>query len=310
MSLDVNAKVNKKRDGLQKITWINQDTLSGWLFISPMLLGFTIFMFIPIGFAFYMSLTDWPLLGQAEFVGTANYQAIVQDPEFGQVMKNTIVFTAGLVPLNIALALSLALLLRHPIPGMGIFRTIMFVPVVTSLVVWAIVWKYMFATDFGFVNSILALIGIDQQAWLYNSSLAMPVVVITSVLKNVGLNMVLFLAGLQMVPNNLYEAARIDGAGRWRQFRNITLPIISPTIFLATIITIIGAMKIFAQIFVMTRGGPENSTKVIVYYIWEKSFRLFEMGYAAAAAFILFFIIFAFTLVQWSLRKRWVYNED
>ncbi|PAD17110.1 carbohydrate ABC transporter permease [Shouchella clausii] len=309
MNADVQAKWRQKKKRPRK-PMFKRDELAGWLFISPMLLGFTIFMFVPIGFAFYMSFTDWPLLGQSEFIGTANYQAIVQDPEFQQVMKNTVLFTAGLVPFNIILALGLALLLRHPLPGMSLFRTIVFVPVVTTLVVWAIVWRYMFATDFGFINSILAWFGIEPQAWLYNKNLAMPVVILTSVLKNVGLNMVLFLAALQMVPKNLYEAARIDGAGSWRQFKNITLPIISPTVFLATIITIIGAMKIFAQIFVMTKGGPESSTKVIVYYIWEKAFRLFDMGYASAAAFILFFVIFAFTLIQWWLRKRWVYNED
>ncbi|MBG9783057.1 carbohydrate ABC transporter permease [Shouchella lehensis] len=307
MNVDIQPEQNQTK---RRKPFFKQDTLAGWLFLSPMLIGFTVFMFVPIGFAFYMSFTDWPLLGQSEFIGAANYRAIVQDPEFQQVMGNTILFTAGLVPFNILLALGLALLLRHPLPLMGMFRTIVFVPVVTTLVVWAIVWRYMFATDYGFINSILAWVGVEPQAWLYSKDLAMPAVIITSVLKNVGLNMVLFLAALQMVPKNLYEAARIDGAGSWRQFQNITLPIISPTVFLATIITIIGAMKIFAQIFVMTRGGPESSTKVIVYYIWEKAFRLFDMGYASAAAFILFFLIFAFTLIQWWLRKRWVYNED
>ncbi|UFU01429.1 sugar ABC transporter permease [Radiobacillus kanasensis] len=275
-----------------------------------MFLGFTIFMFGPIVFSLYMSFTDWPLLGSAEFIGIDNYKAVVQDPEFETVLKNTFIFTGGLVPLNICLALGLALLLKDKLPGIGFFRTAIFVPVVTSLVVWAIVWKYMFATDYGFINQILGLFGMEARAWLYDTDLAMPVVIFISVLKNVGLNMILFLAGLQLVPKGLYEAAKIDGANRFRQFFNVTLPIITPTIFLTTIITIIGAMKIFAQIYVMTRGGPENSTKVLVYYIWEKAFQSFEMGYASALAFILFFIILIFTLIQWQLRKRWVYNED
>lgn len=289
---------------------LTSDTISGWLFISPMFIGFSLFMFGPILFALYMSLTDWPLLGEASFIGFDNYQSIINDDEFGQVFKNTLVFTGGLVPLNILLALGLALLLNKKLAGIGFFRTTIFVPVVTSLVVWAIVWKYMFSTDYGFVNQLIEMFGGEGKNWLFSKELAMPVVIITSVLKNVGLNMILFLAGLQLVPQNLYEAARIDGANRLSQFKNITLPIITPTIFLTTIITIIGAMKIFTQIYVMTRGGPENSTKVLVYYIWEKAFQLFDLGYASAAAFILFFIILIFTLIQWQLRKRWVYNED
>src|SRR5690625_1761130 len=193
------------------------DSITGWLFISPMFIGLCLFMFGPILFAFYMSLTEWELIGDSTFIGIGNYKTIMNDSEFLIVLKNTIIFTGGLVPLNISLALILALLLNNHIPGIGLFRTAIFVPVVTSLVVWAIVWKYMFATDFGFVNQILGLVGIEQQAWLYNKKLAMSVVIFTSVIKNVGLNMILFLAGLQMVPKGLYEAARIDGANRFRQ---------------------------------------------------------------------------------------------
>ncbi|WP_258959081.1 carbohydrate ABC transporter permease [Paenibacillus tyrfis] len=188
--------------------------LTGWLFVAPMVLGFVTLLLIPLVTAFYMSLTDWPLLGEATFTGLDNYRTILTDSEFWKVLGNTVYFAAGLVPLNIILALLLAVPLSKSLPGMGMYRTVMFIPVMTSLIVWSIVWKYMFATDSGFINQLLQLIGIQGPAWLYNTKLAMPAVIVTSVLKNVGLNMVLFIAALQQVPVQLYEAARIDGASK------------------------------------------------------------------------------------------------
>ncbi|TVY07482.1 carbohydrate ABC transporter permease [Paenibacillus cremeus] len=282
----------------------------GWLFVSPMVLGFLILMIGPLFFAFYMSLTDWPLLGDANFIGFDNYRNIVSDALFWKVLGNTFYFAAGLVPLNIVIALSLALMLAKNKRWMGLFRTAIFVPVITSLIVWSIVWKYMFATDSGFINQILQLFGVTGPAWLYNPDLAMPAVIVTSVLKNVGLNMVLFIAALQQVPTHLYEAAKIDGAGRTSMFFNVTLPMITPTVFLTVMMTIIGSLKVFGQIYVMTQGGPGSSTKVLVYYIWEKAFKLNEFGYASSLAFVLFFITLIFTIIQWQLRKRWVFHEN
>lgn len=192
--------------------------IAGWLFISPMVLGFTLLLLFPMGLAFYMSLTDWPLLGDHHFIGVDNYRAIMTDAMFWEVLGNTVYFTAGLVPLNIVLALLLALLLSKSIRGIGLFRTAIFVPVMTSLIVWAIVWKLMYATESGLINQLLLMIGIKGPAWLYDPNLAMPAVIVTSVLKNVGLNMVLFIAALQQVPRSLYEAATLDGAGRRSSF--------------------------------------------------------------------------------------------
>ncbi|WP_240415402.1 carbohydrate ABC transporter permease [Paenibacillus periandrae] len=284
--------------------------ITGWIFVSPMVLGFAAILMVPLFQAFYMSLTDWPLLGEAKFIGFDNYVNILSDHDFWVVLGNTFYFAAGLVPLNIAIALLFAVLLAKSMPGISWFRTAIFVPVMTSLIVWSIVWKYMFATDSGFINQILQLIGIEGPAWLYNPQLAMPAVIITSVLKNVGLNMVLFIAALQQVPVHLYEAAKIDGANRFTQFIRVTIPLITPTLFLTIIMTVIGSMKVFGQIYVMTQGGPGSSTKVMVYYIWEKAFKLFEFGYASALAYILFFLIMAFTLIQWTLRKRWIFHEN
>lgn len=168
----------------------------------------------------------------------------------------------------------------------------------------------MFATDSGLINQLLMLFNIKGAAWLYDERLAMPAVIVTSVLKNVGLNMVLFIAAIQQVSRSLYEAAELDGAGKFKSFFNVTLPMITPTVFLTVVMTVIGSLKVFGQIYVMTQGGPSNSTKVLVYYIWEKAFKLFQMGYASALAFVLFFVVLILTLLQWQLRKRWVFNES
>jgi multiple sugar transport system permease protein len=282
-----------------------------YLFISPMVLGFVLFLLGPIVMAFVMSFTDWSLFRDPAFIGLSNYKtAFTEDPVFWETVGNTLYFSAGLVPLNLIMALGLALLLKNKIPGIGFFRTAIFTPVVTSLVVWAIVFKYIFATEAGMINQLLRLLGVEGPAWLYNMELAMPVVIVVSVLKNVGLNMVIFLAALHDVPKMYYEAAELDGASRRQMLTNVTLPMISPSVFLALMLTLIGSLKVFGQIYVMTGGGPGTSTYVLVYYIYQQAFKMYELGYASAIAFILFFIVLVLTLVQWSVRKRWVHHEQ
>ncbi|OCA81699.1 sugar ABC transporter permease [Bacillus sp. FJAT-27225] len=275
-----------------------------------MFIGFFVFMFGPLVYAFFMSLNDWPLLGEHAFIGLENYKNIVKDPTFIKSFKSTFLFSFGLVPLNIILAMLLASLLKNKFVGIGLFRTAIFVPVVTSMVVWAIVWKYLLAPELGFINQFLDLFGIQGPSWLLDTSTALPSVIFISVIKNVGLNMVLFLVAMQQVPSELFEAAELDGASPFKKFTRITLPLITPTIFLTMIITTIGAMKVFGQIYVMTRGGPVDSTKVIVYYIWETAFKQYDMGYSSAIAFVLFFILLAFTILSWVVRKRWVFFEE
>ncbi|MGG1516146.1 sugar ABC transporter permease [Paenibacillus oryzisoli] len=288
-----------------------RNAIYGYLFIAPMMLGFLIFMAGPIISAFGLSFTDYSLLHPTSFVGGDNYRTIVTgDPMFWTSIKNTLYFSAGLIPLNLILALALALLLSTKIPGVGLFRTAIFTPVVTSIIVWAIVWKYVFATDAGLLNQMLKIVGITGPAWLYNIKLVMPVVIVVSVLKKVGMNMVIFLAALQDVPKMYYEAATIDGASKWKQFTKVTLPMISPSIFLTLIITLIGSLKVFSQIVVMTDGGPGTSTNVLVYYIYKLAFKTYELGYASAVAFILFFLVLLLTMIQWTLRKRWVHHEQ
>jgi multiple sugar transport system permease protein len=304
------AKVLPAKGKNRRKKFIGSEAFYGYLFVSPMVIGFLLVMLFPLVYSIYMSLTDWQLLGDPNFIGSENYQRLVNDPDFWVVLKNTLIFAAGLVPINILMALLLALLLQKNLPGIGFFRTAIFIPVMTSIVVWSIIWKYMFGTEEGFINQILAVIGIDGPAWLYDPDLAMGAVIVVSALKNVGLNMVLFLAALQQVDKNLYEASYLDGANKLKQFTNVTLPMITPTVFLTLILTVIGSMKVFGQIYVMTNGGPGNTTKVLVYYIWENAFKLFDFGYASAIALVLFVIILFFTIIQWSARKRWVFHEE
>ncbi|ETI68372.1 sugar ABC transporter permease [Neobacillus vireti LMG 21834] len=309
MELKVKAAEGLPVKKIRRKIW-GSEAFYGYLFVSPMVIGFLLVMLVPFIYSVYMSLTDWKLLGDPNFIGSENYQRLVNDPDFWEVMKNTLLFSGGLVPLNIVIALLLALLLQRHLPGIGLFRTAIFIPVMTSIVVWSIIWKYMFGTDEGFINQLLDVFGITGPAWLYDPKFAMGAVIVVSALKNVGLNMVLFLAALQQVDKNLYEASYLDGANKLKQFWNVTLPMITPTVFLTLILTVIGSMKVFGQIYVMTGGGPGNHTKVLVYYIWENAFKLFDFGYASAIAIVLFVIILFFTLVQWSVRKRWVFHEQ
>lgn len=288
-----------------------KDGWYGYLFVAPLVLGYLAFQLGPILTAFGMSFTDWAVVGETRFIGIDNYKrAFTLDPVFWQTFWNSLYFSAGLVPLNMIFALLLALLLKERILGMSIFRTIIFTPVVTSIVAWAIVFKYIFQTDSGLVNMILKLFNYTGPAWLYDANLAMPVLIFVSVLKGVGYNMVIFLAALNDVPKIYYEAARIDGATGWKSFWNVTVPLITPSLFMVLILTMIGSLKAFGQIYVMTEGGPGTSTYVFVYYIYQQAFKLFELGYASAIAFVLFSIILCLTLIQWNVRKKWVHYES
>lgn len=292
-------------------TMKSKEMWMGYLFILPIVAGYLIFLFGPIVYAFVMSFTNWSLFGNTAYIGLDNYiYAMRDDPVFWDTVVNTVYFSAGLVPLNIVLSLSLAMLLKRKIWGIGLFRTAIFTPVVVSLVVWGIVWKFIFSTDGGLVNLLIRTFGGTEISWLFSEIWTMPTVIVVSTLKGVGMNMVIFLAALHDVPKDYYEASKIDGASRWETFKSITLPMITPAVFMVTIITVIGSLKVFGQIYVMTGGGPGTSTYVMVFYIFKQAFRSYEFGYASALAFILFSIILVLTLIQWKLRKRWVHYEQ
>jgi multiple sugar transport system permease protein len=291
-------------------TAYRRDQLAGYLFVAPQLVGSVLFVLLPLGLIGWYSLHEWNVLGDTfEFVGTDNYRQLVEDPKLPGVLRATGAFSIGLVLFNLSLALLLAVLLNQKLRGTVVFRTLFFSPVVVSLVAWTIVWGFLLQ-DSGGVNGLLDAGGMDGPNWLRGDATAMFSVVLVQVIKNVGLNMVLFLAALQGVPNDLYEAAGIDGANRWTQFRRITVPMISPTILLTSIITVVGSLQVFAQIAVLTQGGPGSSTTVLVYYLYQQAFQFHHFGYGATLSVLLFLIVLALTVVQWQLRRRWVFHEQ
>lgn len=283
-----------------------RDPLYGYLFVMPQLVGFLVFIVGALATVFFFSLHDRNLLsGAFSFVGLENYTEMVSgDPLFSQVLLNSLVFTAGLVPLNVAVALGLALLLDRSLPGRGLFRGLFFAPVVTSAVAWAIVWRFMLQGEQGTVNQTLRLVGLEGPNWLREPAWAMTAVIVTRVLKNVGLNMIIFLAALQSLPRECLEAARVDGASGRHLIRYIVLPLLAPTTFFVTVITVIGSLQVFDHIVLMTEGGPANATMVLVYYVYYQGFRAFETGYASALAVVLFLVALGLTIVQWKLRSR------
>ncbi|MGW3627017.1 carbohydrate ABC transporter permease [Streptomyces sp. NPDC000880] len=292
------------------LTARRRDQLAGYLFVAPQLLGSVLFVLLPLGLVVWYSTHEWNVLaGTFSYVGGDNYRQLLDDARLPAVLRSTVVFSAGLVVFNLSLALLLAVLLNQRLRGMTVFRTIFFSPVVVSLVAWTVVWGFLLQADGG-INGLLRMVGIDGPNWLRGSGSAMFSVIVVQVFKNVGLNMVLFLAALQGVPRQLYEAARVDGAGPWIQLRRITIPLISPTILLTSVITIVGSLQVFAQIAVLTQGGPGVSTTVLVYYLYQQAFHFHHFGYGATLSILLFLIVLALTVFQWQLRKRWVFDES
>ncbi|MGM1018560.1 MAG: carbohydrate ABC transporter permease [Actinomycetota bacterium] len=294
-----------RRSGLAR-----RDAIVGYTMIAPAVLGAVAFVIVPLIAVFWFSLHDWNVLANTfVFSGADNYERMLTDEGLHDSLLASLWFSIGLVVLNISLALVLAVLLNQKLPGTTTFRTFFFSPVVVSLVAWTIVWSFLLQADGG-INGFLSVIGIDGPNWLRQDFTAMLSVIIVQVFKNVGLNMILFLAALQGVPEEIMEAAKIDGAGAWRRFRSITLPLISPTILLVSILTIVGSLEVFAQIAVLTGGGPGNSTTVLVYYLYQQAFRFNDFGFASAISVLLFAIVLILTLIQWQTRKRWVFHEN
>jgi multiple sugar transport system permease protein len=284
---------------------------AAWWFVAPALLVIAIFFFLPIVAAFLISLTDFDIYALADlanlrFVGIGNYLKLLQTPPFWQALGNTLYFVGAGVPLSIAASLGAALLLHSRLTRFKpFFRTALFAPVVTTLVAVAVIWRYMFNTRYGLLNYALGGLGIDPIDWLGDPHWAMPAIILFAVWKNFGYNMIIFLAGLQSIPEELYEAARIDGASVWRQFASVTLPMLSPVVMLVGILTIAGYFQLFAEPYVMTQGGPLQSTVSVLYFMYEEGFKWWNLGSASAVAFILFLLIFAVTALQ--LRgKRWI----
>lgn len=295
--------VSLKKSG--QFNWLDNESIAAWTFLAPALVLLGAFLIGPIGYLFYLSFTSGSFTQSGiRLIGLTNYKRLLDNPDFWQVLQNTIYFTAATVVPSLIVPLGLAVLLNRAFVGRGMLRTAYFIPSITSLVAVGLGWRWLFQTD-GPINYILGAIGLNPVPWLSSTVWAMPVLILLSIWKQLGFNMVVFLAGLQAIPINRYEAAELDGANDWQQFWHITLPGLRSTLVFATVTTVIFTLRSFEQVYVITGGGPLNSTNLLVYYIYEQAFAQFDFGYAAAAATLLMAV--ALILVYIQLR---VWGED
>jgi multiple sugar transport system permease protein len=305
------SRYNQRKDAEKKESFLVKSNHAAWGFVAPALFVVGVFYLLPVAAAVILSVTDFDIYALADmrnlrFVGLANYVHILQTPLFWQALGNTLYFVIVGVPLSIAASLGAALLLNSRLARFtAFFRTALFAPVVTTLVAVAIVWRYLFQTRYGMVNYELGHMGITPIDWLGDPHWAMPTIILLAVWKNFGYNMVIFLASLQTIPEELYEAARIDGASSFQQTLHVTLPLLGPTLVLVSIITIAGYFQLFAEPYVMTQGGPLHSTVSVLYFMYEEGFKWWNFGTASAAALLLFALIAAVTWLLMRLTRRW-----
>jgi multiple sugar transport system permease protein len=292
-----------------RVPWMKREWSAALLFLSPTLVVFSVFILFPILFSFFLSFHEWNMFAaEQEFVGLANYTRLLSDPEFWAVFRHTAVYTIGTVPLNMALALMVAYLLKGHIIGKKFLRTAFFTPVIISAVAAAVIWRWVFDPNLGLLNQVLGMIGIPAINWMNDPTAAMVALITVGVWKTFGINMILFAAGLAGIPDHYYEAAEIDGAGTWAKFWKITVPLLSPTTLFVMVLSIIGSFQVFDLVYVLTYGGPLGSTKVLVFYLYEHAFRYFNMGYASAVAYILFAVVFVLTMLQIRFFRDQVYG--
>ena len=295
---------------MSKLRIPSEANTAAWFFLAPALALIGVFFFLPVAASLLLSVTDFDLYGIADpgntqFVGFDNYVRLLKTPDFWLALRNTFYFAFVGGPLTIAVSLGAALLLSSKLVRFkSFFRTIYFTPFVTTLVAVAIVWKYLYHTRYGLFNYALGALGIEPIDWLGDPDWAMPAIILMAVWKSFGYNMLIFIAGLQAIPEDLYDAAEIDGASAVRRFFSITLPMLAPTLVFVSVITMIGYFQLFAEPYVMTQGGPLRSTTSVVLLMYEEGFRWWRMGYAAAIAFVLFIVILLATLVQFRLQKE------
>ncbi|WP_243713042.1 carbohydrate ABC transporter permease [Macrococcus carouselicus] len=283
-------------------------SLKAYLYLLPALLIISVFIIYPMFKSFLMSFyTDYDYFNDVvSAYGLDNYTYILKDPEFHLALKNTFIFVLGVVPISILLSLGIAMMLNAKINFKGLFRTIYFIPFVTSVVAVSIVWRWIFHSEYGLLNYFLGFVGIDPVPWLTSSKWSMPALIILAIWKGLGYNIIILLAGLQNINENYYKAAQIDGANRWHRFLNVTIPGLAPTLFFVSIISVINGFKVFDEIYALFNGkaGISNSALTVVYYVFNKFYGEWEFGVASAAAYVLFIIIFIFTLIQMYIGKK------
>lgn len=290
---------------LRKIKWQH---FEGYLFIAPLFIGVFGFIVFPLLFSLYMSFTKWDMVSPARWVGVQNYiYMFSKDILFWQVLGNTFRYAFLSIPPAIIIPLFLAMLVNRKMTGINIYRSAFFLPLVTSAVAVGFLWKWIYDGEFGLLNYLLSFINIQGPSWLVNPTWAMPAVVVTTVWQGLGYNMTIYLSGLQGIPEHMYEAATIDGANASDKFFRITIPLLTPQIFFILIMSVIGSFQSFGLIYIMTSGGPMNSTNVYVYYLWQMAIGSAKMGYASAMAWILALIILIITIIQVRLARTWVH---
>ena len=297
--------VAKKR----RISGRAREAIECYIFMLPVILGLLLFYLGPMIASLYFSFTDYDMLSSAEWVGAGNYQALLDDDIFWKSLRVTVLYSVVSVPMVLLLALGLALLLNQKFAGVTFFRTAFYLPTVMSGVAVATLWKWIFNTDYGILNLLLDRIGIRGPAWLVDEQWAIWALIMTS-LWTAGGSMLIFLAGLQSIPADLYEAAAIDGAGIWSKFRNITVPLLSHVTFFNLILGVIGALQVFTEGFVLTRGGPNNSTMLLSIYLYRNAFEYLKMGYASALAWVMFLIVLLLTLLVFRSAPMWVHYQE
>ena len=291
---------------MKKITEkLNNEKTAGKILILPALLGTFIFIVIPVFFSFYLSFCNWDLLDNIKFVGFENYKELILGPSFAMILKNTFIFALSTALIALKIPLVLAALINNKIRGSEFFKTAYFLPFVTPMIVVTMIWEWIFDPSNGLLNYILK----THINWLYEPKTAMIALIIVSSWKLIGYNMVIFLSGFSTINQNIFESAKIDGANPFQIFFRLTLPLLTPTIFFVMIITTISSFQVFDLIYLMTKGGPMESTNVLVYWIYKNAFEFFNIGQASAGAYILFLIILLLTIIQWKTRKKWVFNE-
>ena len=298
------AAAPRRRRTLREMTY--RDSFWVLVFLGPNLVGFLVFTLWPVIMTFVLSLSSYDILSPMKFIGFQNYRELFQDEVFLKVFKNTWVYTLTTVPIGVTMSLFLAIALDRSDRGIRFFRGAYFIPVISSMVSIGVVWQWLYNPEFGLINNLLSRIGIKGPMWLTSDKTAMMALIIVSIWKNLGYNMLIFLAGLQSIERNYYEAAEIDGAGWWQQFRNITVPLLTPTTFFVLVMAFIGSFQVFDLVMMMTQGGPGRATSVVVHYLYQNAFKFFKMGYASAMAYVLFAVILAVTGVQMLFQKKWV----
>ncbi|MFM9278225.1 carbohydrate ABC transporter permease [Paenibacillus jiagnxiensis] len=303
-SKTASVKPRMSRQGWMEAMW-------AYIFISPLVLGLFLFYMAPSAVSLALSFTDWDGLAAPAFTGLANFQRLMDDPVFLKSLGNTFLYTIVSVPVTTALATILAALLNQPIRGKTVYRTLYFIPVITMPIAVGMVWRWLYNSEYGLINYVLGQLGLPQPNWLFDENIALFSIILISIWSGIGYSAVILLAGLQGISGSYYEAAAIDGAGKVRQFFQITLPLLTPSLFFVVVMSFINSFQIFDLVYIMVgkQDSMLDSTRTIVYSIWENGFKYFDMGYASSQAFVLFVVILIFTIVQMIFQKKWVHYQ-